>query len=113
MKTPQEQAEELAKQAAEKVSRDIDDRAGMDLCQFDDDIVDDMKSSWAECVSKSIPLAKLIAVAQAADIIIDQGRPHTGRNTHYPDGCECEQCENWDMLNRKLQALRATKQIEL
>jgi hypothetical protein len=36
-----------AKNAAEAIASDIDGRSGMDLCQYDDDIVADMKECWA------------------------------------------------------------------
>lgn len=33
--------------------------------------------------------------------IIAEGRPHGGLgNPQFPDGCECEDCEQWDKLNR-------------
>lgn len=43
--------------------------------------------------------AKLQSICEA---IIESGRPHTGRNSHFPDGCECEQCEAWDSLKRTI-----------
>ncbi len=46
----------------------------------------------------------LLVVARAAEYIDAQLRPH-GRNSTYPDGCECEQCENWDRVNQSLKEL--------
>jgi len=33
-----------------------------------------------------------------------EGRPH-GSNQQNPDGCECEKCELWDKLNKRIKAL--------
>ena len=43
-----------AKEAAEQVANDIDGRSGMDLCQYEDDIVEEMKSEWAKICQSAI-----------------------------------------------------------
>lgn len=44
-------------------------------------------------------------VLLAVDNFLAEGRPHGGRNTQYPNCCECDLCENWDRLNRERQAI--------
>ena len=34
------------------------------------------------------------------DNYLAEGRPHGGRNTQFPDGCECNLCQTWDRLNK-------------
>ena len=46
------------------------------------------------------------------DNYLAEGRPHGGRNTAYPDGCECDICQNWDSLNKRRQdILTAAEQL--
>jgi hypothetical protein len=46
------------------------------------------------------------------DNYLAEGRPHGGRNTAYPDGCECDICQNWDSLNKHRQSiLTAAEQL--
>lgn len=46
---------------------------------------------------------KYAALKVVCEEIIASGRPHGGKGSHqFPDGCECEICENWDTLNRIL-----------
>jgi hypothetical protein len=47
------------------------------------------------------------ALILAVDNFLAEGRPHGGRNTQFPDGCECDICQNWDTLNRERQAIGA------
>lgn len=47
------------------------------------------------------------ALLLAVDNFLAEGRPHGGRNTQFPDGCECDICQNWDTLNRERQAIGA------
>lgn len=42
--------------------------------------------------------AELEEVKLAVNTFLSKGRPHGG----YPDGCECEICEQWDTLNKAL-----------
>ena len=43
------------------------------------------------------------SLQDAAEQVIATGRPHSGRSTAYPGGCECEQCEAWDALKTALE----------
>ena len=80
MKTPQEQAEELTNKAAREYYEE--------RCELVND-----------AVMKIIPLAELIAVAQAA------AKEHARNlNDRYPDSCE---------VCTKIIALRATGKVEL
>ncbi len=45
--------------------------------------------------------AKVISLGLAIDNFLANGRPHGGRNTAYPDGCECDLCQQWDSLSRE------------
>lgn len=38
------------------------------------------------------------------DNFLAGGRPHGGRSTQFPDGCECDLCQRWDILNRERNA---------
>jgi hypothetical protein len=42
-----------------------------------------------------LPCPPLIEIVES---YLANGRPHTGRHAQFPDGCECEACENWDKL---------------
>jgi hypothetical protein len=42
---------------------------------------------------------KLELLKLAVDNFLADGRPHGGRNTQFPDGCECDICQSWDKLN--------------
>lgn len=73
------------------------------------DIVDRCDASVGDCkLNRATTVANLIRsefpsaqLREAAEAVIEAGRPHTGANTpNYPDGCGCDQCEAWDALNR-------------
>jgi hypothetical protein len=70
-----------------------------------------------------IEVSKLRAKLQAAEAdaerlavalvnIAARGRPHAGSAPGYPDGCECELCENFDSISRALAAHEARKEGE-
>lgn len=66
-------------------------------------------------------MPKLIGLMEDVRLFLQnmeaEDRPHGGRNTAYPDGCECAQCETFDQIEYQLKmiasALKQASEVEV
>lgn len=61
-------------------------------------------------VSKAYTTRELVMI-DLLETVAAAGRPHSASTTTYPDGCECEQCEAWDRINKFCKTIPAAVEM--
>ena len=105
MKTPQEEAEEMALKVAKRIENRINKQDGFPL----------MLSEYKGATLNEIPIPELLAVARAAAPILE-GLDHTDiecfRNSHKGQVAMEISCGDTVAIHDALQSLRATGKVE-
>lgn len=52
--------------------------------------------------------ARVVELELLIDNYLADGRPHGGKNTQFPDGCECDICQSWDTLCKQRNQIKDT-----
>jgi hypothetical protein len=95
--TPKLIVEELARRAAESYYPPLEHE------KFQRDVFyNSVMASFSPILTAALEVAEKGDAVEAAQI------PHGGKNSNYPDGCECEQCEAWIGLKKSLSHLTQT-----